>query len=56
MRRLGLMVWERDDGTEQGGSCVSRKKWSHLGSFWVTLGPEGLGYGLDLVCARMRAQ
>lgn len=29
-----LMVQKRDGGgCEQGGSCASRKKWSHLGLF-----------------------
>lgn len=39
------MVQERDDDREQGGSCVSRENF-----LLVTLGPEGLGYGLDYVC------
>lgn len=43
--RLSLMVQERDDDREQGGSCVSRENF-----LLVTLGPEGLGYGLDYVC------
>lgn len=33
-KETNLMVQERDDGGfEQGGSCVSSKKWSHLGFF-----------------------
>lgn len=54
-KEANLMVQERDDGGfEQGGSCVSSKKWSHLGFFWVTFGPEGFGCGVEGACARMR--
>lgn len=31
--RLSLMVQERDDDREQGGSCVSREKSSRSGIF-----------------------
>lgn len=32
--RLSLMVQERDNDREQGGSCVSRKKSSDSGVFF----------------------